>query len=148
MLTGKSALREARRLTGRPREVAVPRPACSSPRDGDALAVRSEIVAGAGGPVLDQRPAGDVQHQRLASRPVSLRSLAVAAATPSIVPAVPKGREVPQVTVGDQNYLSPVPAVSAIGAAARHVGLPAKAYAAVAAGPGLDFNRDLVVHRT
>ena len=45
----------------------------------------------------------------------------------------------------DQHHVAPAPAVAAVGAAARHVRLAAKADAAVAAAPALDVDPRLVV---
>jgi hypothetical protein len=96
----------------------------------------------------DLRAGRDAHDEVLAVGAVALGALAVTSARGLEVRPALEGLQVAQRVVAEQHHGAAVPAVAAVGAAARDVGLAAEGQAAVPAGSRLNEDASLVVeHR-
>ena len=99
-----------------------------------ALAGLDQVVA----PTLEAVDLGAGRHQDqlvLPPRPVLLLAPPVTATSGAEVPRAVQRAQIAPRGVADQHHVSPAAPVAPVRAAARHVGLAAKAHAAVAAAP-------------
>ena len=135
--------RKPRRLPRGRREALVAAPAASAARHDRALARHDQVVHG---PVFERgdRPRRDADDQVAAVGAVALRALAVTAAIGLVVRAALEGLQVAQRVVADEDDVAAVPAVAAVGAAARDMRLTAERHAAVAAAPCLNEDASFV----
>jgi hypothetical protein len=95
--------------------------------------------------VLDDRAARDRQHEVVARCAVTLGALSVCAARGAEVTPVAIRGEIAQGRVGDHHDVAPLSPVAAVGTAAGHMRLAAKAHATVAAGSRLDVDGGAVI---
>ncbi len=139
-------LGKARGLPGRGREAPVSVPPASAVGDDRALAGLDEVDPTA----VDRLRLGPGRHRDLAvlaAGAVPVGALAVSAASRPEVLAPAQRAEVAPRGIADQDHVTAMAPVAAVGTAARDMGLAAEADRAVAAGAGLDPDLRAIVHR-
>ena len=139
-------LGEPRRLPGRGRKPLVPVPAAPALGDHRPLPRLDQVDRAA----IDSRrlrPGRHRDHPLLPPRPMPVRPFPMTPPLPPEVPAPFQRPQIPLREIANEHHVPPVPTIPTIGPTPRHMRLPPKRHAPIPAGPALNPDLRLVVHR-